>query len=54
MRTTSLGAALALLMLGCGIDRDPTAPEDPGLTFPEPELTLPEPELATALVATNI
>jgi hypothetical protein len=32
MRGTSLGAAVALLIVGCGIDRDPTGPEDPGLT----------------------
>ena len=37
MRTTSL-AALALLIAGCGIDPAPTAPEDPGLPFPDPQL----------------
>ena len=48
MRTTSLAAVLALLIVGCGIDPAPTAPEDSGLTLPEPVLTLPEPEFATA------
>jgi N-acetylneuraminic acid mutarotase len=53
MRGTSLGAAVALLIVGCGIDRDPTGPEDPGLTFPDP-VTVPEPEFAAAAVATNV
>jgi hypothetical protein len=47
MRTTSLAAALALLIVGCGIDPAPTAPEEPGLT-------LSEPEIAAAVVATNL
>src|SRR5262245_53313596 len=47
MRSTSLGAALALIVLGCGIDRDPTGPEGPGVTLPDPS-GVPEPELATA------
>ncbi len=54
MRNMSLGAALALLMVGCGIDGGPTAPEDPGLTLPEPELLPPDPELAAAAMATNL
>ena len=52
MRGTSLGAALALLIAGCGLDRDPTGPDDPGGVFPEP-VSIPEPELAGAAVATN-
>ena len=61
MRTTSLATAVALLILGCGIDPSPTAPEDagltspePGLTLPEPELSLPEPEFAAAVATTNV
>ena len=53
MRRTSLTAALALLIIGCGIDGDPTAPEDPGLTLPDP-VTLPEPEFAATTLATNV
>ena len=45
MRMTVLAAApaLALLIVGCGIDRNPTAPDDPGVGLPEPA-TLPEPD----------
>ena len=35
MRRTILGAALALLALGCGID-DSTAPNEPRVIPPEP------------------
>jgi N-acetylneuraminic acid mutarotase len=41
-----------LLIVGCGIDPSPTAPEDPGLTSPEPVLPLPEPEFVVA--TTNV
>src|SRR4051812_47279282 len=51
MRSTSLGAALALLILGCGIDRDATGPDDPGLTLLDPA-GLAEPQFASA--TTNI
>src|SRR5215813_11253521 len=51
MRSTSLGI-VALLIVGYGIERGPTTPEDPGLTPPDP-VTVPEPELAAA-VATNL
>ena len=54
MRTTSLAAVLALLLIGCGIDAATTAPEEPGLTLPEPELSLPDAALAAATAATNI
>ena len=54
MRSTSLAAALALLIIGCGFDGDPTAPEDPELTLPNPELALAEPELAAAAATTNV
>jgi hypothetical protein len=45
MRMTVLTAApaLALLIVGCGIDRNPTAPDDPGVGLREPA-TLPEPD----------
>jgi hypothetical protein len=48
MRMTVLTAApaLALLIAGCGIDRNPTDPDDPGVGLPEP-VTLPESEPAT-------
>jgi len=48
---TSLAAAFALLIVGCGGD---PAPEDPGLPFPEPELSLAEPEFAAAVATTNV
>ena len=54
MRSTSLAAALALLIIGCGFDGDPTAPEDPELTLPNPELALAEPEFAAAAATTNV
>ena len=53
MRRTSLAAALALLVAGCGLDRA-TAPEDPGPTVPQPEVVAPEPDFAAAAVATNL
>jgi N-acetylneuraminic acid mutarotase len=52
VRTTFLTAVLALLTIGCGIDSDPAAPEDLGLTPPEPAVLPSEPEFATA--ATNV
>jgi len=52
MRSTSLGAVLALLTLGCGLDNDATAPDDPGLTLPEP-VRLAEPEFASATATTS-
>jgi hypothetical protein len=54
MRLTPRAAALALLIVGCGIDPAPTAPDDPGLPFPEPELVPPEPEVAAAATTTNV
>ena len=53
MRTTTLAAALTVLLAGCGFDSDPTAPEDPGLALPEPA-RLPGAEFVTAAVTTNI
>jgi hypothetical protein len=50
MRTTIL-AALTVLLAGCGLDSDPTAPDETGLPMPEPALGLAEPQLAAA--ATN-
>src|SRR5882724_8399786 len=52
MRSTSLGAVLALLTLGCGLDNDATAPEDPGLTLPNP-VRFAEPEFASATATTS-
>ena len=53
MRSTSLGTALALLILGCGMDRDATGPEDPGLSLPDP-VGVPESEFASATAPTNV
>jgi hypothetical protein len=41
MRTTSLAAALALLIAGCGIDRDPTGSEGRGPRFRSRSSTFP-------------
>src|SRR4051794_30209242 len=49
MRTTTLTAALALLLVGCGFDSSPTAPDDTGLPAPEPALDFPGPQFATAV-----
>src|SRR5512132_4256087 len=38
MRRTSLGIALALLILGCGFDSGPTTPEEPDVALPGLEL----------------
>lgn len=54
MRTTSMATAFVLLFAGCGFDRDPTAPEDPGLTLPAQGLLAPERDFAAAAVATNL
>ena len=47
MRTSSLAAALALLVLGCGLENDGTGPQEPGPALPDP-VGLPAPEFATA------
>src|SRR5215216_631154 len=49
MRTTTLAAALTLLLAGCGFDPAPTAPDDTGLPVREPALDFPEPQFATAV-----
>ena len=54
MRVSSLAAALALLVAGCGFDGGRTGPEDPELSLPEPDFTLPEPALATTGTTTNV
>jgi Kelch motif len=54
MRTTSLAAVLALLIVGCGIDPAPTAPEEPGAPLPEPALPVSEPEFAAATAPANV
>src|SRR5262245_29163022 len=54
MRSTSLAAALALLISGCGFDGDPAAPEDREPTRPNPRLALGEPKLAAAAATTNV
>ena len=53
MRTSSMGATLALLIAGCGFDSGPTTPEEPDVALPPPVVTLPDPQLAAA-AATNV
>ena len=53
MRRTSLGVALALLIVGCGLDGGSTAPEEPEIGLPDPVVTLPDLEPAAATAATN-
>src|SRR6476661_6003158 len=47
MRSTSLGAAIALLVLGCGLENDATGPQGPGPDLPD-FAGLPAPEFAAA------
>ena len=53
MRRTSRGAGLALLVVGCGFDQDPTGLAEPGIAFQEPAVTVSEPDFAAAAAATN-
>jgi hypothetical protein len=54
MRTTSLAAALALLLVGCGGDPvAPATPDESGSGFPEPGLSIMEPEFTAAAAATT-
>src|SRR6476469_3144845 len=50
MRSTSLGAALALLVLGCGLENDATGPLEPGVHQPD-FAGLPAPHLAAAPIS---
>ena len=50
MRTTTLVAALTVLLAGC-FDSDPTAPDETGPPVPEPALDFSGPQVAA--VATN-
>src|SRR4029079_13495646 len=50
MRSTSLGAALALLVLGCGLENDATGPLEPGVHQPD-FAGLPAPGLAAAPIS---
>ena len=52
MRGTVLPVAVAVLLAGCGLDSDPTAPDNAGLPVAGPALDVPEPQLAAA--ATNV
>jgi hypothetical protein len=57
MRTTSLAAALALLIVGCGGDPvSPATPDESASGFPEPGLSPAEPDFAaaTATATTNL
>jgi hypothetical protein len=55
MRTTTLTTALTILLVGCGFDSGPTAPEGAGPAVPEPALPVAEPEFAAAqALSTNV